>query len=114
MTLFELLKKSLLSSWREESRKQKGNFEYIVCQNEKWKAVLFQHLVQKEFYCLTMFSNIGVNDALEVEGELTEDERILQSILLEESENCWMYSGSQEVNDISCISPQKVVIDFLS
>jgi hypothetical protein len=114
MTLFETLKQALLSSWREENRKQKGNYEYIVCQNSKWKAVLFQHTVQKEFYCLTMFSHLGVNDAFEVEGELTDDEIDLQSILKEESGNCWVYSGSQEINDVYSISPQKVIIDFLS
>ena len=100
---------NLLYKWYKNPKHSLGGIQYLTEENHMIKISLLQNAVN---YCMFLFVKMeGLsNNNLEIEGELTEDERNIQDILTQESSDGWVMIGGKEIHSLDYFFPEEIIL----
>ena len=99
---------SLLYKWYKNPKQMLGGIHYLTEENHMIKLALLQNAVN---YCMFLFVKLeGSTDRLEIEGELSEDQSSIKSILETESRGGWIMLGGKTISSLDYFFPEEIML----
>ena len=100
----------LLSTWRDSTENE--YYRYRAVADERWKVLLVQNL-QTQGYCMGIYIKSERGNPLQIEGETTDFENELLSIINEETIDGWLYIGGKQIYSLDYFLPEDLIKDTL-
>jgi hypothetical protein len=100
---------NLLYKWYKNPKQSLGGILYLTEENHMIKISLLQNSVNYGMFLFVKMEGLS-NNSLDIEGELTDDQRNIQDILTQECSDGWVMIGGKEISSLDYFFPEEIIL----